>query len=58
MAVPEADGTQAPMIKRIFIVTLCLCVPAVPCLYDVTSTEPPPLAALFTAANVGNLLAF
>lgn len=44
--------------KRIFIFTLCLCILAVPCLHDVTSTEPSPLAATFAALGAGGLPAF
>jgi hypothetical protein len=57
MAAPAADRIWGP-IKRIAIVTLCLCLLAVPCLYDVTSTEPSPLAALFVTADAESSSAF
>jgi hypothetical protein len=49
---------KALIMKLIAIFTLCLCVLAVPCLYNATSTEPAPLAALFANMDVGNPLAF
>lgn len=40
--------------KRVVIFTPCLCVLAVPCLLDVTSTEPSPLVATFAALGAGD----
>jgi hypothetical protein len=44
--------------KHIVIFSLCLSILAAPCLYDVTSREPSPMAAALVTVGVGCLPVF